>query len=306
MVDVSTIEVVAGIVLSVAGVYLGYRAYQLKLGVRFRGEFIPTSSIYCDEMYVSRVTIENVKDRAATIYAVYLRIGPSVYLELEDFEDSPLVLGAFETYQKDFDPVDFHTEGTRRIPLTSLLQNRRVSKRLILSTSDGRYAVRRPIKRWNPIVDFFKNYATAIVRPVRTIYKGKAYGSAAYLVEFKLADGAEQVMPVSTGDYQFKTFRHFDLTRESLETATTLENFLNSQVDQGNLSVDSVSVRDLREMREDWYPDHFTETVEAPDAGWFEYQVMGRILTWRDNRKVKKENLKRQRERANKRIERTP
>jgi hypothetical protein len=137
----STLEVVLGTALSMTGVYLGYKRYALKSGARFRGLYVPTSSIYCDEEYVSRVAIENVKDKAATIYAIYLKIGPDIYLTIEDFGDSPLVLGGFETYQKDFEPVDFYTEGMRRLVLKSLFQDRKVRKRLVLATSDGKYVV---------------------------------------------------------------------------------------------------------------------------------------------------------------------
>jgi len=292
----STLEVVLGTTLSIVGVYLGYKRYALKSGIRFRGSFTPTSSIYCEDRYVSRVAIENVKDRAATIYAIYLKIGPNVYLTIEDFGDEPLVLGGFETYQKDFDPVDFYTEGTRRIELKVLFENKQLTKRIVLSTSEGKYVVRKWIRRWDPIVDFFKNYATAIVYPMRMTYKGRAYGSnALYVVELQLDDGTEQVMPVYARDYEIRRFRSFALTKESLESKAALENLLNQEREAGNLPVHSLEVRDLREMRVDSYEDDFKETVDAPKTSWLAYHLLGPVLTRIHNWKLRMENKRRRR-----------
>jgi hypothetical protein len=290
----STLEVVLGTALSMTGVYLGYKRYALKSGARFRGLYVPTSSIYCDEEYVSRVAIENVKDKAATIYAIYLKIGPDIYLTIEDFGDSPLVLGGFETYQKDFEPVDFYTEGMRRLVLKSLFQDRKVRKRLVLATSDGKYVVREWIRRWDPISVFFKNYATAIAYPMRLSYKGKSYGSnAVYVVELDLNDGNEQAIPIYSRDYEIRRFRSFTLTRESLESKEALTDLLKQEQEAGNLLVRSLEVKDLREMRAESFEDDFKETLVASKTGWFEYHVLGPVLTRVDKWKLKRENKRR-------------
>lgn len=295
----STLEVILGTAFSMTGVYLAYKRYALKSGVRFRGSYSPTSTVYCAEPYVSRVAIENVKDRASTIYAIYLQIGPSIYLTIEDFGDEPLVLAGFATYQKDFDPIDFYTEGSRRFELKQLLDDQHVKKRLVLSTSDGKYIVRKWIRRWDPISLFFKNFATAIAYPIRITYKDKSYGSnAVYIVELGLADGTEQVIPIYSRDYEYKRFRSFSLTQESLASREALEELLNQERELGNLLVRWVEVKDLAQMRANSFKNEFSETIVATKTSAIDYYVFGPILTRIAKWRLKQENKKRRRGRG--------
>jgi len=294
----STVEVVLGTLLSCIGVYYGYRRYALKSGIRFRGAYMMTSSIYCEDEYVSHVVVENVKDRSATIFAIYLRVGPNLYLTVEDFGDNPLILAGFCTFQKDYDPVEFYAVGLRRLQIGSLLKNPKVRKRLVLATSDGRYVVRKGMKHWDPIDDFFRNHLTEIAQPMRISFKGRSYGSnAIYVVEIKLDDGGEQVIPIYPRDWQSRRFRAFALTEESLESKTALETLLNSERDAGNLPVRSIEVHDCREMRDGAFENDFKDVVEAQPVSWLEYRLLGPILTCRSNRKLRKEDRERVRQR---------
>ncbi len=56
---------------------------------------------------------------------------------------------------------------------------------------------------------------TAVARPVRSIYKEKAYGSnVKYLVEFDFDGQQAEVVPIHARDYEVKLFRKFQLTKE--------------------------------------------------------------------------------------------
>ena len=107
-------------------------------GAYLRGAFTPCQSRDCSDMFVSEVILENVKDRAVPIFGIYLRLGYSYYLEVEDFEDGPLLLRPYETYRKGFGPIEFYGINDNKIDLNDLLSNQRIKKSLFLSISDGK------------------------------------------------------------------------------------------------------------------------------------------------------------------------
>ena len=168
---------VLGTAATCTALFIGYLNYKRKSGLRLRGSYIVTASITCPDRYVSRVVLENLKDRAVTIFGIYLRLGYNTYVLIDEFTDQPLILRPFETFQRDYDPIDFYASGFKRVQINKLLAKDRVRKQLILSTSEGRYSVRRYIRAWDPVHIFFRNHMTAIIRPVRSIYKGAAYGA---------------------------------------------------------------------------------------------------------------------------------
>jgi len=289
----TNLEIILGTLLSVIGIYLAYRGLVLKIGrMRIRGTYTVASSIACDDKYISNVTLENVRDRAVTIFTIYLKFGHDLFLEIDEFEDKPLILGPFETFRKEYGPIEFYSAGTRRILINELFDAKNLKKRLVLSTSDGRHIVRRVIPTWSPVIEFFRNYMTEIAHPIRSTYKGKAYGSSTlYLVELILGDGTSQVLPIYPRDHEVKRFGRFRLTPESLESKGALESFLNLQRDEGNLPVASVAVHDLRSSRKDRFERDTKGPIKAEPAGFFKYYVLGRgltrISTWDTRRKNK-------------------
>ena len=87
------------------------------------------SSVYCDDPYLSSLVIENLKDRAITIFEIYLKVGNHCYIQIEDFDPKPLVLRAYETYQKEYGPIEFYSVNMKRVGLSELLSGRTVKKR---------------------------------------------------------------------------------------------------------------------------------------------------------------------------------
>ena len=140
---------VALIVSVVALVYTAL-AFLLKSGMRIRGSLGVCSSIKCEDPFIGRLTLENLKDRAVVIFKVYVRIGHGCFLEIEDFDDKPLILGPFEAYNKEYEPLDHYKVGMRRVDLGDLLKDHKARKQIALSTPDGRYIVRSQINKWDP------------------------------------------------------------------------------------------------------------------------------------------------------------
>lgn len=126
---------------------------------------------------------------------------------------------------------------------------------------------------------------------MRSTFKGKAYGSnTAFLIEFKLEDGTEQVMPIYPTDHQVWRFRKFMLTEESLQSKGALEALLHLEIERGNLPVRSVTVHDAGSWRADRFESHDLTPIKLQRTTAFQYYVLGWLFTKFSNWKLNREN----------------
>ena len=277
--------------ISLLALIISIRGYWRKTGVLIRGSFSTTSSSYCNDRYVSEITLENLKDRAITIFAIYLKVNPNYFIELEDMEAKPLVLKPFETYHRSFGPIEFYSVSAKRIDLRSVMDDKTIKKQLVLSTSHGRYNVASRIGRWTPITMFFANHLTAVVKTVRSTYKGETIGSnIAYVLELTGNGGKEEIIQLQVDDYQLKLFKNFSLTKESLACKENLEAFLQKQTEEGNMTSVSFKVFDLKAWRRDTHEFYSSQIVQGRKFSKFEYYVLGRLRTFSLNRQLAKKN----------------
>lgn len=276
-------------------VLYAYRGDRRKSGIEIRGSYSLVSSISAQDKYIGEIGLQNLKDRAVVIYAIYLEIGYGFYIEIEEFQEQPLVLGPFEASQRKYEAIDMYTSNTRRIQIDRLLDNRRARKRLVLSTAQGRYIIKSKIARWSPTSDFFRNYLTGIVMPSRSTYKGKAYGSGTkYIVTLSTEGGREELIPIYPRDHEIRKFRGFQLTVEALRSRDALEEFLLERVAGGELSCSELTVFDLEDWRRNAYQQKYDQgIIEAPrPRGWFAYNVLGWFVTQWENYKLFRRNRK--------------
>lgn len=287
-------------VFTAVSLYFAYRLVRMKSGVRLRGGYSTCSSISCEDNYLASITLENAKDRAITIFEIYMKLGNNYYVRIEDFEDKPLILKPFETYHKDYDPIIFYELNMRRVFLNKLFKDKKVKHQLFVSTSEGKKKV-RGMKRWNPVLDSLRNYMIAVVQPVRSIYKDRAYGSnVKYLIELKYDDKHEEVIPIYPRDYELRKFRKFQLTKDALKTKECLENFLDQQKAEGNLSSSSFEVHDFQEWKKESFELEKMESYEAEYFGKFRVYVLGLIESKIQDYKMNKKNKELARKRNNK------
>jgi hypothetical protein len=255
-----------------------------------------SSSIEGDDQHISSLVIENLKDRAVTIFAIYLRVGHNYYIEIEDFDDKPLVLQAFETWHKEYGPIEFYGVNARRIAMNPLFDDKRARKRIVLSTSDGKYVITRTPKQWSPVRDFFNNHMTAIVRPVKSAYKATAIGgNISYVLDLVLSSGEPEIIPIHPKDHEVQRFKNFRLTKESLETAAALRQFLQQQVESGTLVCRSFEVIDVKAWRAKERDFYKGNPIVASYAGLLKYKVMGRVATLLADQKLRRQNREVQR-----------
>lgn len=285
---------IVAVCISALALYVATKNYWRKAGVHLRGSFSIASSRDCDDQYISYVILENLKDRATTIFTIYLRVGHNHYIELEDFSDKPLLLKPYESYHREYGPIQFYSINMRRIDLNSLLSDMKIPKRLVLSTSEGKYVVPTAIHRWSPIGDFFRNHMTAVVRPIQAIYKEKYVGgNISYVVEFVGDNGQSEVVPIHPEDYQLKIFRNFSLTRESLASLAALKEYLNEQQRNGKLACRDFTVLDINTWRDRANESYSRDRIAAEYIGFFKYHVVGRVVTRLADRRMRIENERR-------------
>lgn len=268
------------IAVSFAALIFSVRNFWRKSGIQVKGQFCISSGFYIADKYVASITLENFKDRSVIIFKIFLRIGSNYYVELDDFENDPKILKPYECFTINYGPVDFYSVNMNRVRLNSLLDAKNVKSNIVLSTSQGKYVVKKWINRWDPILDFFKNHLTAIVIPMRPQQGIQCYGSGfKYLVTLRTEDGYKNTIPIYASDEKFPRFEKFRLTKESLASCDSLENYLLGQAVIGNLQCIDIEVIDAEKYKKDNYGDRYEKSFDAEYYSWFYYHVFGKLLT---------------------------
>ena len=280
------ISITAMLISMIALIYT-VKTYLLKSGSKIRGEYTICSSMKCEDKYVSNIIIENLKDRAIVIFKIYLKIGHSYYLEIEDFEDKPLIIKPFEVCRRKYEPLDFYSVNLNKIDLNKLFENKKIKFFLIISTPDGKHKIKSIINYWDPIGYSFKNHMTTIVNLMRLIYKDKSYGSnAKYIIDFKFKEGIKETIAIYSHDYTIKRFKNFNLTRDSLISKDSLENYLYEKTSEGLLLCNDLTVYDIDTWRDEIYNLNKNKIREVPNFNWWMYNIMGPIYTIYNNYKL--------------------
>lgn len=279
--------------VSATALLVAFLNYRRKSSISLRGSYSLTSSVECEDSYVSEIVLENMKDRAVTVYGIYFLVGYSYLIELDEFGDSPLILRPFETITRQYGPIEFYGVNDQRLAMAPLLQDPKSPKRLVLSTSQGRYAVRRFPKRWHPVRDHFRNHALALVRPVRATYKHKDIGgNIRYVLDIVLSDGKDEIIMLRAEDYSSQRFKGFRLTKESLESVELLRAFLTDRKDEGILVCQSFKVFDAQAWREKERDFYKGETRRAEHMGYLKFRVLGRVVTIARDFALRRENAR--------------
>lgn len=287
--------VIAYISAVIAGVSLVYtiRMYAYKHGIEVLGSYSLCSSICCKDAYINEVVLENCKDRAVVIYSIHLRIGYNIYLLLKDYSKRPLVLQPFEAHVESFEPIECYEANCTKVDLNYLLHNMKICKKIVLATAEGKYIVKERSKVWEPVRDFFRNYTTHIVRPLRFSYAGKCYGSnALYIVRFIYEDQSEEIVPIYPKDYEIVKFEKFQLTKDSIESAKVLKDFFEKQKELGNLKCKEILVDDLLKAKEESLEIIERKEMKLTALNIFQYYGLGLIYTFYQNWKLKHKNSK--------------
>ena len=284
---------ITAILISIIALYFIIRAFSLKVGQRFRCGYSVMSSIECEDKYISSVIVENLKDRAAIIFKIYIKFGLNNYLLVEDFSNSPLILKPFEVYYKEYEPILFYSLGARITKIDKLIDDKKVKSKVLLTTSNGKYTVKPITKQWDPLIQFFKNHSTALIDPIRYKFKDINYGNnVKFIIEITNEKGEEYVISLYKDDYRHKRFSKFQLTKESIETKETLIKFLEKQKKAGNIEFNKIEIIDFQEEFNRVRSKYPEEVIYVESYNFFKYRVVAKIMTIIDNYKMYMTNRK--------------
>jgi hypothetical protein len=282
---------ILGAFISTSILFVGIWNYRRKSGLNIQGSYTVSSSRDCDDKYVSSIILENLKDRSITIFAIYLQVGRPYHVEIDNFEDAPLILKPFETFHKEYGPIEFYAFNMKKVKMDVLLDSKNVRKRLVLSTSQGRYIIRKGLYRWDPIIEYFRNSYAAIPKPITSTYKQLLLGSnVKYVVELGFKDGENQVIPIHRRDHELKRFRSFRLTPESIADKEALEAFLESMRVEGKLNCETLKVTDIDAWRETDRTGYEEPKIVLTDVGPIRYHIFGRLHSIYTDWRMKRNN----------------
>ena len=278
--------ILSALTLSAAliGLIYAYRSDSRKSGTEITGTFSWVSSFDTEDVYIGTVTLQNMKDRAVIIYSIYLEIGHGHFLEIEDCVDDPLVLEPFGVCHKSYGPVDFYASNLNRVRLNNVLEDRKTRRRIILSTSSGRYTVDENIRQWTPIAVGFRNQFTGWFRAYRSTYEGKIYGSRIrFRVRLTTTGGKERTVAIHSSADRYNVFADFKLTAEALKSKESLEEFLWERAVSGELPCSDLEVVDWESHRNAFRKELRPQVFDVEAQTWFTYYVLGWLWTrWKD------------------------
>ncbi|WP_448090771.1 hypothetical protein [Pseudomonas azerbaijanoccidentalis] len=284
--------------IAIGGLFIAVKNYKRKSGIAISGGFGIASSVRCEESWVSHIVLENLKDRAVTIYAIYLKVGHNFFIELEDHNETPLIMKPYETYHKKMGEIICYTVNSNIIKMENLLKDKKTKKRLVLSTSEGKYVVPKEVKRWSPIGDFFKNYLTGVIHTVRITHHGKPIGgNVNFIVDLTNKDGHVETIQLIKSDYQLKIFKRFTLTKECLLSKESLQAYLEDKLENGLITAGTtISVHDFDNNTNAIKENYRDEQIIAERWSGFYYHIFGKLYTLHSNYKNKINNKRIQKE----------
>ena len=192
-------------VLALFAVFFSIRSDLRKIGIGIRCDFAISSSIATKEKWVSKLELQNTKDRSVTVYEIFVESGHGIFIQIEDFTQQPLVLEPYGLFSREYDPVEIYAVGNSK--LTKVFDSDRGRRRVVLVTSQGRYYPKRGLRKWHPIGQALNyNYATGVDWTLRRNYNGQCYGSEAnFVITFTNGDDSKEMVPIYPIDHEIKS-----------------------------------------------------------------------------------------------------
>lgn len=301
---VAIIVGVLSLIVSIIVLFITYKTWNLKSGQSVRAEYGITSSIAADGPYISKVIIENLKDKELIIFGIYIRFGRNIFIDLLDIDDHydkyyhilpPLSTRIFELGA----PLYYHCSA-REVDVESLLRDNKLKGDIILLTNIGKIKAKHFKKGWSPISQYFRNYATIYIRPTRFYTKDSCpltrtqgehfidYSSiektSKYLVTIKFKNDKVQDFIISES-YKYVIFQALTFTSEILNSKESLQKYFYDARNNDLISFEEiVDIKDIQDIVTKDKSHLLTDKIETIDKediqNWFQYWVISQIETW--------------------------
>lgn len=287
----------AGFVVSAVVLYVTIQTWLLKRGQAVRASY---GISITDKPYVSSVIIENLKDRDLVVFAMYLKFGSNVYLDLLDIDDNydryHHIIPALSTRIFELGEPLYYTEGSREVEMERLLHNFEKGT-IVLLTNQGKIKAKKTKRGWSPIAQYFKNYGTCYVRP-RRLYTKDAVPSSRqqrenyinyssfhkgvhYIVTLRFKDGNEVGFDIPPF-YNYVAFSQLKFTPDALASCDTLRQFFLENRSAGIVNFEEiVSIIDVKQIIDRDRKKIYSEKIESIEAlNGFNYHVVCKLKTW--------------------------
>lgn len=301
----SVLIALIALIVSILAIYFTVKSYRLKRGAFVRGSYgIVSSTVATDHKYVHQITLENLKDRSIVVFAIYIKLARNFYLELETFEDEPIILAPFEVIRRRYDPVDEYSFNNRKLDLNDLFDDTYKRPKIVLSTTDGKLTVKKSLKSWDPVYEWFKNHGVVTAHPLRTTFDGKAYGSnILYLVKLFKDEDLIQTIPLNPRESQYKWFADLGGTSETLLSTGAVAKMFETAIVNEKIKATSVEVVDLQKILKERYQDLDQDRKKAKIKSWFELRVLAKLGTILSERRIRKTNKARNQKASNTKVQ---
>lgn len=167
----SVIQVFQVLTYLIAPVSLSFIAlnYWRKSGVSVQGSLSRWERGGYDDVFFGELLLENLKDRSLNILNIYIRLGNAYYLELGDYNDSPVCLGPYELKKITLKPVYAYLINMKRVNLNELIRSSDLE--IILSTTTGQYKVKKQMKISMAVFESLSSNFMTVVKPINDDYK---------------------------------------------------------------------------------------------------------------------------------------
>lgn len=103
-------------------------------------------------------------------------------------------------------------------------------------------------------------------------------------------ENKETVVPLHEGDHRFRKFVNFKLTENCLQSVENLRIFLKKQKKLGNLTYKDLKVIDFEKHYKEIRGQYAEDVYNAKYASFFRYEILGRLGTILENRRLRKAN----------------
>lgn len=145
-------------------------------GVSVQGEISSVQSAGFEDFYYGSILLENLKDRPVNILNIYIMVGNAYYIEVGSYDDVPLILKSYEVKKIDLKPVYSYLINMQRVSFNKIIRSKR--PRIILSTTIGRYEVKREMKINRAVVASLFDRYMAVAQPITDDYPDETISDA--------------------------------------------------------------------------------------------------------------------------------
>lgn len=287
----------AGFIISAIVLYFTIKTWLLKHGQAVRASY---GISITDKPYVSSVIIENLKDRDLVIFAIYLKFGSNVYLDLLDIDDNydryHHIVPSLSTRVFELGEPLYYTNSCREVDMEGLLKNWKRGS-IILLTNNGKIKAKKIKHGWSPIAQSFRNYGTCYVRP-RRFYTKEAVPSSRkqsehyidytsyhkgthYIVTLKFSDGKDFDFDIPPF-HNYVALSKLKFTSEVLSSCESLEHYFLESRDKGEVEFEEIiKIVDIKKIIDGNKEKIYSEKVETiKSINSFNYHIICKLKTW--------------------------